>query len=164
MQDTALVGSNLDVLDHGRVGPDGDAVVREARSARNLLMVRAPPKACDLAAGINGIDASTCGGVPEVNVAIIATASCGEQIVSPRAPREGLDGSSVVGLLELGRVEAARIPDADKIVVATGSQLVSIRAPFEAADFASVAVESSNFVVSNAYVVIEDPAIPGTRS
>jgi len=126
MQDTAFVRGNLDVLDKSRVRPDGDAVVREARRARNLLMVRAPPKAGDLAAGVDRVDASARGGVPEVNVAIVATPSSGEQVVRPRAPRERLDGSSVIGLLELGGIEAARVPDADEIVIAAGGQLVSV--------------------------------------
>ena len=77
MQDSGLMRWNLHILDKGWVGPDGDAVIREARSRSNLLVVVAPAKTGHLAARIDGVDASTSGGVPEVDVAIVGASTCG---------------------------------------------------------------------------------------
>jgi len=80
VQDTRLVGRDLDVLDKSRVAPDAQAVVREAGGRDDLLVARAPAERGDLAAGVDAVDASARGGVPEVNHAIVAAAASGEQV------------------------------------------------------------------------------------
>lgn len=122
----------------------------------------APPQAGDLAASVNGVDASAGCGVPEVNVTIVATASSGQEIVLPWAPGESLDSGVVVGLLELGSGETAGIPDGDKVVIAAGSQLTPVGAPLETADFSSVGLEVGDLVVGDADIVVEEPSVTST--
>jgi hypothetical protein len=83
--------------------------------------VSAPSQAGDLAASIDGVDASSGGGVPEMDVTIVATTSSCQEVVLPWAPSKSLDGCIVVGLLELRSLQAAGIPNGDEIVVTTGS-------------------------------------------
>ena len=71
MENSGLVCGNLDVADECWVAPDTDGVIRESTSADDLTVVRAPSEAGDLRTGINAVDTSTGGGVPEVNVAIV---------------------------------------------------------------------------------------------
>jgi hypothetical protein len=62
---------DLNVADQGRVAPDAKRVVGEAAGADNLTVVRAPSKAGDLGSSVDAIDASTSGGVPEMDVTIV---------------------------------------------------------------------------------------------
>ena len=78
VQDPAFVGGDLDVADESRVAPDAERVVGEAARADNLAVVRAPAEAGDLAAGIDAVDASAGGGVPEVDVTVVRAAAGGE--------------------------------------------------------------------------------------
>lgn len=154
---------DLDVLDQRRVAPDADAVVREAGRAGNLLVVGAPLERRDLAARVDAVDAAARGRVPEVDVAVVAAAAGGEQVVLPGTPRERLDGRVVVGLLELGRLQRARVPDGDEVVVAARRELRAVRSPLEPAHFARVGVERGDFVRCDSHVVVEEPAVARTR-
>lgn len=71
VENTSLVGWDLDVADQGWVAPDADGVVWEATGADNLTVMWAPSEGGDLRAGINAVDTSTSGGVPEVNVTVV---------------------------------------------------------------------------------------------
>lgn len=156
MQDTGLVRRDLNVLDKSRVAPDAQAVVGEAGRGDDLLVAGAPAERSDLAAGVDAVDASARGGVPEVNHAIVATTASGEQVRLPRAPRKSLDGGLVVGLLELGGVERASVPDGDEVVVATSSKLGTVGTPLKTADLRGVGDELGNLVLSDTDIVVED--------
>lgn len=161
VQDAAVVGRDLGVLDERRVAPDADAVVGEAARRRELLVRRAPPQRRHLAARVDAVGARARRAVPEVNVPVVAAAARREQVQLPRAPRQRLDGGFVVGLGELGRAEAARVPDVDEVVVAAGGELRAVGAPLEAADLAGVGDELGDLVLRDADVVVVDEAAAG---
>ena len=77
---TALMRRDLDVTDQGRVAPDAERVVGEAARADNLAVVRAPAEAGDLAAGIDAVDASAGGGVPEMDHTVVGTTAGGKEV------------------------------------------------------------------------------------
>ncbi|KFX95175.1 hypothetical protein O988_05932, partial [Pseudogymnoascus sp. VKM F-3808] len=162
VENTGLVGWDLDVADESWVAPDAERVVGEATGADDLAVVRAPAKRGDLGAGVNAVDAGTGGGVPEVNVTVVGSAAGGEKVGLPWAPADGLDGSLVVGLGELGNREGASIPDRDEVVVAAGSELGTIGTPLETADLGGVGDELSCLVLGNAHVMVEDEAAAST--
>lgn len=162
MQHTGLVGRNLDVLDQSRVAPDGEAVVGEAGRGDDLLVRSAPAEGSNLASGVDAVDASARGGVPEVDVSVVGSTAGGEQVGLPRAPGECLDGGLVVGLLELGGRELTGIPDGDEVVVATSRELRAIGTPFEAADLGGVGNELGDLVLRNADVVVVHQTRAGT--
>lgn len=162
VKDTGLVGGDLDVLDEGRVTPDGHLVVGSTVAGDDLAVVGGPLEGGNLGTGIDSVDASTGGGVPEVNLAIVGTSSGGEEVVLPRAPGESLDGGFVVGLGELGSKHGTSIPNVDEVVVAARCELSAIGAPFETADLGSVTVKLTDLVLGDADVVVEDVAGPGT--
>jgi len=163
VQHPALVGGDLDVLDQRRVAPDADAVVGEARRRRDLLVVGAPLQAGDLAAGVDGVDARPRCRVPEVDVAVVRAAARRQQVELPRAPAQRLDRRVVVRLLELGRLQSARVPDRHQVVVAARCQLRAIATPFQATHFASMRLQLSDLVRGDTHVVVEEPAIASTR-
>ena len=66
VQDAALVGRNLDILDERRVAPDAERVVREARAADEFLVRGAPAQRGDLAGRVDRVDAGARGRVPKV--------------------------------------------------------------------------------------------------
>jgi hypothetical protein len=162
VQHAALMGWNLSRLDQTWVCPDGDGAVGDAASGGNLTVVSAPSQAGDLAAGVNAIDASSSSGVPEVDLLIVRASTSGKKVVSPWAPRQGLDSGVVVGLLELGSIESASIPDGNKVVVSTGGELRSVWAPFKTANFAGVAFKVGDLVLGDADIVVEEPSVAGT--
>lgn len=96
-----------------------------------------------------------------MDVAVVAASSGGEEVVLPGAPGQGLDGGLVVGLLELGGVELAGVPDGDEVVVAAGGELSTVRAPLETADFRGVGCELGDLVLGDAHIVVEDKAGAG---
>ncbi|KAI6761544.1 hypothetical protein HG531_002097 [Fusarium graminearum] len=115
----------------------------------------------NLRAGVDAVDASTGGGVPEVNVAIIRATTGSKEVHVPRAPRKSLDGSLVVGLGELGDRERSSIPDGDEVVVAASSELSAIGAPLKTANLGSVGDEFGNLVLGDADIVVVDKAATG---
>lgn len=86
VENARLVSRDLHVLNTGGVAPDAQAVVGEATSADNLLVVGAPAKAGDLRVGGNVVDAGTSGGVPEVDLTVVGTTTGGKQVGLPWAP------------------------------------------------------------------------------
>ena len=92
----------------------------------------------------------------------MAAATSGEQVGLPRAPGESFDGGLVIGLLELGSVERASVPDGNKVVVATSGKLGTVGAPLETADLGGVRDKLSNFVLGDADIVVEDETRAGT--
>ena len=158
VQNARLVRRDLHVLDTGRVAPDAQAVVRETTSADDLLVVGAPSEAGDLRVSGDVVDASTSGGVPEVDLTIVGSTTSGEEVGLPRAPGDSLDGSAVVGLGELGSGERTSIPDVDHVVVGASRKLSTISAPLETTDLTSVGDELGNLVLSDANVVVVDEA------
>ena len=117
---------NLDVTDESAVAPDTEGVVGEATGTDDLTVARAPPEAGDLRTCVDAVDTGTRCGVPEMDVTVVRTAARREQIHVPWAPGERLDRGLVVCLGELGHSQRARIPDGDKVVVATRSELGTI--------------------------------------
>jgi hypothetical protein len=162
VQDTGLVGGDLDVLDKSRVAPDAQAVVGEARGRDDLLVAGAPAEGGDLAAGVDAVDASARGGVPEVDHAVVAAAAGGEEVRLPRAPGQSLDRGLVVGLLEFRGVQRTGIPDGDEVVVAAGGELGTVGAPLKTADLGGVGDELGNLVLGDANIVVEDKTGAGT--
>ena len=71
VKNTGLVSWDLNVANQGWVAPDADGVVWEAAGANNFTVVRAPSEAGNLGSGINAVDTSTGGGVPEVDVTVV---------------------------------------------------------------------------------------------
>lgn len=71
VEDTALVGRDLDVADESGIAPDAERVVREATRADDLPVVGAPAEAGDLRTGVDAVDAGARGGVPEVDVTVV---------------------------------------------------------------------------------------------
>ena len=162
VEDSALVGGDLDVADESGVAPDAQGVVGKTARADDLAVVRAPAEAGNLRARVDAVDASARSRVPEVDVAIIRTASGSEEVHVPGAPGESLDGRLVVGLGELGNRQGPGIPDRDKVVVATRGKLSAIRAPLQAADLRGVRDELGHLVLGDTDVVVEDEPAPGT--
>jgi hypothetical protein len=158
VQDARLVGRNLHVLDARRVAPDAEAVVGEATAADNLLVVSTPAEASHLRVGWDVVDASTSGGVPEVDLTVIGTTTGSEEVGLPRAPGESLDGSAVVGLGELGGGKGARIPDVHHVVITASRELGTVGAPLETANLTSVRDELGDLVLGDADVVVVDEA------
>lgn len=161
VEDTGLVSRNLHVTNQGRVAPDAQGVVREAAGADNLTVVVAPLQAGDLRAGVDTVGPSAGGRVPEVDVTVVGTTTRREQIQLPRAPAEGLDGSTVVRLGELGCAERPRIPDVDQVVIAASGELSAIGPPFQSTHLRGVRDKLSNLVLGNANVVVENKATAG---
>jgi hypothetical protein len=62
---------DLNVADQGWIAPDAEGVVREAAGADNFAVMRAPSKRGNLRTGIDAVDTSTSGCVPEVDVTVI---------------------------------------------------------------------------------------------
>ena len=83
-------------------------------------------QAGDLRAGVDAVDPSTSGGVPEVDVTVVRTPASGEQVELPWAPAKCLDSGTMVLLGELGSVQRTCIPDGDKVVVAASSVLFQV--------------------------------------
>ena len=162
MEDAGLVGGDLDVADQSWVAPDAEGVVWEAAGADDLAVVGAPAQGGDLGAGVDAVDASTGGGVPEVDVTVVGSAAGGEQVGLPWAPADGLDSSLVVGLGELGDREGAGVPDGDKVVVAASSELGTVGAPLEATYLGGVGDELGGLVLGDAHIVVEDEAAAST--
>jgi len=156
VEDARLVSRDLDVLDKSRVRPDAQRVVREAGAADKLLVRGAPLERSNLAASVDAVGASARGRVPEVDHTVVRTTTSSEKVGLPRAPGESLDGSLVVGLLELGCVERTSIPDADEVVIATSGQLSTIGAPLKTANLTSVRDKLGNLVLGNADIVVVD--------
>lgn len=162
MEDSALVGGNLNVAYQGGVAPDAERVIRKPARADNFPVVGAPAEAGDLGAGVDAIDTGTRGGVPEVDVAIVRTTTSGEKVHIPGAPSEGLDRSLVVGLGELRDREGAGIPDGDEVVIAASSELSTIRPPFEATDFGGVGDKLCHLVLGDTDIVVENETTPSS--
>jgi hypothetical protein len=162
VEDSALVGRDLDSSDESRVAPDAEGVVGETARADNLAVVGAPAERGDLRAGVDAVDASARGRVPEVDVTVIRTTASGEEVHVPGAPGESLDGSLVVGLGELGNRQRSSVPDGDEVVVAASSELGTIGAPLKTADLRSVRDKLSDLVLGDADIVVEDEAAAGT--
>jgi hypothetical protein len=162
VKNTGLMCWDLDIANEGWVAPDADRVVWEAAGADNLLVMWAPAEAGDLRTSIDTVDASTSGGVPEVDVAIIRTTTSGKDIWSPWTPAESLDGSLVVGLGELWSGEGASIPDGDEVVVATSSKLSAISAPLKSTNLGGVGNELGDLVLGDADIMVEDEAAAST--
>jgi len=156
VENSALMGRDFNVLDQSWVAPEADGVVGEATGTGNLLVLAAPSEGGNLRAGVDAVDTSTSGGVPEVNVSVVGSTTSSEEVWLPWAPAKSLDSSTVVGLGELGSIERAGVPDGDEVVVATGSKLSAICAPLEATNLTNVVVELSDLVLSDANVVVED--------
>jgi hypothetical protein len=125
-------------------------------------VVGAPAKRSDLRTSVDAVDASTRGGVPEVNVTVVRAATSSEEVHVPRAPREGLDSSLVVGLGELRNRQRSGIPDGDEVVVAASSELSAIGAPLKAANLGCMGDELSNLVLGNANIVVVDKTATST--
>lgn len=125
-------------------------------------MVGAPAKRSDLRTSVDAVDASTRGGVPEVNVTVVRAATSSEEVHVPRAPREGLDSSLVVGLGELRNRQRSGIPDGDEVVVAASSELSAIGAPLKSANLGCMGDELSNLVLGNANIVVVDKTATST--
>ena len=154
VQNAGLVSRDLHVLDAGWVAPNAEAVVREAASADDLLVVSAPSKAGDLRVCGDVVDAGASSGVPEVDLAIVGTTASGEEVGLPWAPRHSLDSSTVVGLCELGSCKSAGIPDVDHVVVGSSRKLGTIGAPLETTDLSSMRNELGNLVLSDTNIVV----------
>src|ERR1700722_14712841 len=61
-------------------------------------------------------------------------------------------------LAKLWSAKRSRVPDRDKIVVATRSELSTVRTPLETTNFGCVGDQLGNFVLSNSNVMIENEA------
>lgn len=162
MENTGLVSWDLDVADQGRVAPDAEGVVGEAGRGDDLLVVRRPAERSDLGSGVDAVDTSTRGSVPEVDVTVVGSSSSSKEVGLPRAPGQRLDGSLVVGLAELRNSQGSRIPDANKVVVSTRRELGAVSAPLETADLGSVRHKLGDLVLSDADIMVEDQA--GSRT
>jgi hypothetical protein len=123
--------------------------------------VGAPSERGDLRASVDAVDASTGGGVPEVDVAVVRATTSSEEVHVPRAPRKSLDGGLVVGLGELGNGQRSGVPDGDEVVVAASSELGTIGAPLKTANLGSVRNKLGNLVLSNANIVVVDKTTSG---
>jgi len=156
VENSALVGRDLNVLNKGWVAPKADGVVGEATGAGNLLVLAAPSEGGNLRTSVDAVDTSTSSGVPEVDVPVVRSTTSGEEVWLPWAPAKSLDSGAVVGLRELRSIERAGIPNRDEVVVTTCSKLSAICAPFETTYFTHVVVELSNLVLSNTNVMVED--------
>lgn len=71
MENTGLVGWDLNVANQCWVAPDADGVVWEATGADNLLVVRGPSEGGDLGTSVDAVGSGTGGGVPEVDVTVV---------------------------------------------------------------------------------------------
>lgn len=71
MKNTSLVGWDLDVADQGWVAPDADGVVWEATGADDLTVMGAPSEGGNLRTGVDAVDTSTSGSIPEVDVTVV---------------------------------------------------------------------------------------------
>jgi hypothetical protein len=162
VEDSALVSRDLDGSDESRVAPDAKRVVGETAGADNFAVVRAPSERSNLRTSVDAVDASTGGGVPEVDVAIVRATTSSKEVHVPGAPRESLDGSLVVSLGEFGDRERSGIPDGDEIVVAASSELGTIGAPLKTANLGSVGDELGNLVLGDADIVVVNKATAGT--
>ena len=80
VEHTSLVSGDLNVANQSRIAPDAERVVGEATGADDLAVVVAPAQGRDLGAGVDAVDTSTGGGVPEVNVTIVRTTAGGEKV------------------------------------------------------------------------------------
>lgn len=71
MEDSGLVGWDLNVAHQGGVAPDAEGVVGEAAGADDLLVVGAPSKAGNLGSSVDAVHSCTGSCVPEVDVAVV---------------------------------------------------------------------------------------------
>ena len=71
MEDSGLVGWDLDIANQSRVAPNADGVVWESTGADNLAVMRAPSETGNLGASVDAVNTCTGGGVPEVDVTIV---------------------------------------------------------------------------------------------
>ena len=156
VQDTGLVGWDLSTLDQAWIRPHAKLVVWESVGGNNLLVRGGPSQARDLRAGINGVDTSAGGGVPEVDVLIKGTTTSREEVVLPWTPSKSFDSGLVVSLGKARSVQSAGIPDVDQVVVATGSELGTIGAPLKSANLRGMRHKRSDLVISNADIVVDD--------
>ena len=138
VQHPGLMGRNLDISHKCRITPNAERVVGEAARTDKLPVVVAELETCDLRTGVDTVHSSTCSGIPEVDVSVVRSASSCEQIELPWAPTESLDCCTMILLAKLWSAKRSRVPDRDKIVVATRSELSTIRAPLETTNFGCV--------------------------
>lgn len=73
MKNPALVSGDLNIADKSRITPDAEGVVGETARADDLTIAARPSQTGDLRASVNAVDASTRGGVPEVDVTVVRT-------------------------------------------------------------------------------------------
>jgi len=92
---------------------------------------------------------------------IIGASAGGEEVGLPRAPSHSLHSGDVV-LQSVARLSPLSIPDVEDVVVATRCELSAIGAPFQATHFLIVSLQSSNVMIGDSNIVIEDARILAT--
>eukprot|EP00962_Isochrysis_galbana_P008806 scaffold2456_cov129-Isochrysis_galbana.AAC.6 len=96
VQNARGVPGQLGHLDHGRVLPENELVVRVAVRRDELFVVLGPLQRADLRVRIHRIEAGARAAVPEADHAIGRPAARCEKVALPRAPRKRLDGCLVL--------------------------------------------------------------------
>eukprot|EP00964_Phaeocystis_antarctica_P064192 scaffold38599_cov75-Phaeocystis_antarctica.AAC.1 len=149
VEDARGVAGELGGLDHVRVLPQDELVVREAVRRDDLLVVHRPLQRADLRVGVDGVDEGAVVRVPKADHAVGRAAARGEQVLLPRAPREGLDRRVVLVEAKDGRRcrHAPLVPNIQQVVVAPRGELHTAWGPLEPADLLLVSVQRRHRVL-----------------
>ncbi|KAH3664608.1 hypothetical protein OGATHE_003423 [Ogataea polymorpha] len=125
-----------------RVAVDTNVIVGEPVRGSDLCAdaVGVPPsQRRNLRIGLDRVDPSPRGGVPEMDAPTRGPPAGGQKTRLGRAPCQRLDGSRVAGFGEL-RDAGARVPDIHHVVVASRHKLHPVSAPLDAAHFGGVII------------------------
>ncbi len=159
VEHTGLVAGEVRNLDHRGVLPQRELVLGEAVRRENLLLVLAPHERAHLRVGVDLLQESAGGAVPEADLPVGSAAARCEEVGLVGAPSEGLDRSSVVQDL-VTRGSLGGVPDVEDVVVAAAGELLAVDGPLEAADLLGVRVlEARCHVLGDANIVVDDGAV-----
>src|SRR5271163_3566977 len=138
MQDSSLMSRDLDVPYKCRIAPDAKRVIGKATRADQFTIVVAELQTRNLRPSVNAVDSSASSGIPEVDVSVVGSTSSRQQIKLPWTPAKSLHCCTMILLAKLWSAKRSRVPDRDKIIVATRSELSTVRAPLETTNFGCV--------------------------
>mmetsp|Transcript_29692 Transcript_29692/g.90301 ORF Transcript_29692/g.90301 Transcript_29692/m.90301 type:complete len:318 (+) Transcript_29692:433-1386(+) len=164
------VPRQLGHLDHRRVLPQDELVVRVAVRRDELAVVLRPLKRANLRVRVDRVEARARRRVPEANHPVGGASARGEQVPLPRAPREGLDGGAVLVESQqrlvahsVGGGGVPVVPHVEDVVVAARGELRARGGPLEPADLLRVAAQRADLVVRHANVVLHHHRVSAAR-
>jgi len=129
------VARQLGQLQHRRVLPDKNLILRVTMRAYQLIGMLRPRQVAHLRARIHRLQILSSQSIPEANTPIRSASARGQQAVLVWRPRDRLHSGNMVVVSLYRRVAAIHIPHEQLIIVASRCQEHMVRRPFQATHF-----------------------------